>query len=137
MKALIYHGAKHVPRTGPPPLCRCVDRRNGIESVPERHQDGNSSGNVLRQCVAATRRGDVIRIPGVYAGLVHGFLIGDAFAIRVGQTNVQRLLPELLQHIGNGDLQSDFIIAHHLPLAEAHAVIRSSTTRPKSVASWC
>lgn len=119
MKALIHHGAKHVPRTGPPLRRRCVDRCSRIEFVPHRHQDGNISGNVLRQCIAATRRGGAIRTPGVYAGFVHGFLIGDAFAIRMGQTNVQRLLPELVQHIENGDLQSDFIIPHHLPLADA------------------
>ena len=137
MKALIYHGAKHVPRTGPPPLRRCVDASiDAVGSNPFLTAIKMETAAAM-SCVAATRLGDVIRIPGVYAGLVHGFLIGDAFAIRVGQTNVKRLLPELLQHIENGDLQSDFIIAHHLPLAEAHAVIRSSTTRPKTVASWC
>lgn len=62
-------------------------------------------------------------MPGVYAGYVHAFLIGDAFdkglSIRMGQTHVQRLLPELLNHIENGDLQPDAIITHRLPLNEA------------------
>ena len=38
-----------------------------------------SSAEVLRQCIAATRRGGVVSVPGVYAGFIHGFLFGDAF----------------------------------------------------------
>lgn len=81
------------------------------------------SGFVLRQCIAATRRGGIVSIPGVYAGWLHGFLLGDAFdkglTFRMGQTHVQRLLPELLAHIENGDLEPHAIITHRLPLAEA------------------
>ena len=32
-----------------------------------------------RPAIAATRRGGVISVPGVYAGFIHGFLFGDAF----------------------------------------------------------
>ncbi|WP_257386664.1 zinc-dependent alcohol dehydrogenase [Tahibacter caeni] len=81
------------------------------------------SGFVLRQCIAATRRGGIVSIPGVHAGWLHGFLLGDAFdkglSFRMGQTHVQRFLPELLQHIENGDLDPTVIITHWLPLAEA------------------
>src|SRR5690606_38299585 len=52
-----------------------------------------SSGKALRQCIAATRRGGTVSIPGVYAGFVHAFLIGDAFdkglTFKMGQTHVQ------------------------------------------------
>lgn len=62
-----------------------------------------SSGHALRQCIAATRRGGVVSIPGVYAGFIHAFLIGNAFdkglTFRMGQTHVQRFMPELLQMI--------------------------------------
>ena len=82
-----------------------------------------SSGKVLRQCIAATRRGGTISIPGVYAGFVHAFLIGDAFdkglTFRMGQTHVQRLLPRLLEHIENGELAPDVIISHRMKLADA------------------
>jgi threonine dehydrogenase-like Zn-dependent dehydrogenase len=37
----------------------------------------------------------------------------------MGQTNVHRLLPTLLQHIENGDLEPNAIITHRLPLADA------------------
>ncbi|MDP9043714.1 MAG: glutathione-dependent formaldehyde dehydrogenase [Pseudomonadota bacterium] len=82
-----------------------------------------SSGKVLRQAIAATRRGGVISVPGVYAGFIHGFLFGDAFekglTIKGGQTHVQRFMPELLERISRGELNPDVIISHTLPLAEA------------------
>ena len=78
---------------------------------------------MLRQCIAATRRGGVVSIPGVYAGWLHGFLLGDAFdkgpTFKMGQTHVHRLLPELLNHIENGDLAPHAIISHRLALQDA------------------
>ncbi len=82
-----------------------------------------SSGEVLRQCISATRRGGVISVPGVYAGFIHGFLVGEAFdkglTIAMGQTHVQKYLPELLDAIEQGKLQPDIIISHRMKLAEA------------------
>lgn len=82
-----------------------------------------SSGEVLRQCITATRRGGVVSVPGVYAGFIHGFLIGDAFdkglTFALGQTHVHKYLPELLEFIENGDLAPDVIISHRMKLAEA------------------
>jgi len=82
-----------------------------------------SSGEVLRQCITATRRGGVVSVPGVYAGFIHGFLIGDAFdkglTFALGQTHVHKYLPELLECIENGDLAPDIIISHRMKLAEA------------------
>jgi len=81
------------------------------------------SGFVLRQCIAATRRGGVVSIPGVYAGWLHAFMFGDAFdkglTFKMGQTHVQAFLPELLNHIENGDLDPKAIISHRLPLLDA------------------
>lgn len=82
-----------------------------------------SSGASLRQCIACTRRGGVVSIPGVYAGFVNAFLIGDAFdkglSFRMGQTHAQKYLPQLLQHIEDGDLHPEAIITHRLKLADA------------------
>jgi len=81
------------------------------------------SGWVLRQCIAATRRGGIVSIPGVHAGWLHAFFLGDAFdkglAFRMGQTHVHRLLPKLLDHIENGELEPDAIITHRMPLQDA------------------
>jgi threonine dehydrogenase-like Zn-dependent dehydrogenase len=82
-----------------------------------------SSGKVLRWAIAATRRGGLISVPGVYAGYIHAFLFGDAFekgvAFRMGQTHVHKYMPELLQYIEAGALRPEQIISHRLPLDEA------------------
>ena len=82
-----------------------------------------SSGKALRQCMASVRRGGIVSVPGVYAGFIHGFLFGDAFekglTFRMGQTHVQRHLPELLERIENGDLAPADIITHRMRLEDA------------------
>lgn len=82
-----------------------------------------SSGKALRWAIACVRRGGVISVPGVYAGFIHGFLFGDAFdkgvTFKMGQTHVQKFLPELLAHVESGKLRPELIISHHLDLAEA------------------
>ncbi|MCW7538662.1 glutathione-dependent formaldehyde dehydrogenase [Aquabacterium sp. A7-Y] len=82
-----------------------------------------SSGQALRQCIAATRRGGTVSVAGVYAGHIHAFLFGDAFekglSFKMGQTHVQRYLPELLAHVQSGALRPEDIITHRLPLADA------------------
>ncbi|KTC64333.1 alcohol dehydrogenase, partial [Pseudomonas fluorescens ABAC62] len=82
-----------------------------------------SSGKALRQCIAAVRRGGTVSVPGVYAGFIHGFLFGDAFdkglTFKMGQTHVQRFLPELLEHIEAGRLSPEAIITHRMSLEQA------------------
>lgn len=82
-----------------------------------------SAGTVLRWAIAATRRGGVVSVPGLYAGFIHGFLFGDAFdkglQFAMGQTHVQKYMPELLQHIQEGRLQPNAIISHRMPLSQA------------------
>jgi threonine dehydrogenase-like Zn-dependent dehydrogenase len=82
-----------------------------------------SSGKALRQCIAGTRRGGVVSVPGVYAGFIHGFLFGDAFekglSFRMGQTHAQKYMPELLDHIGNGRMRPEVIISHRMRLEDA------------------
>lgn len=81
------------------------------------------SGFVLRQMIACTRRGGYVSVPGVYAGWLHGFLFGDSFDKglhwAMGQTNVQRLMPELLNYIQAGALKPHEIITHRMALEDA------------------
>lgn len=82
-----------------------------------------SSGKALRQCIAATRRGGVVSVAGVYTGHIHGFMFGEAFdkglTLRMGPTHVQRYMPKLLRLIENGQLKPEAIISHRMPLADA------------------
>ena len=94
-----------------------------LETVMTNLKLESSSGQALRQCIAAVRRGGVVSVPGVYAGFIHGFLFGDAFekglTFKMGQTHVQRFLPVLLAAIEAGKLHPNEIISHRLPLAQA------------------
>lgn len=94
-----------------------------VETVLTDLKMEGSSGKALRLAMAATRRGGVVSVPGVYAGWIHGFLFGDAFdkglTFRMGQTHVQRYLPKLLEHIQAGDLKPEAIITHHMAFEEA------------------
>ncbi|HEV7672226.1 MAG TPA: zinc-dependent alcohol dehydrogenase [Thermoanaerobaculia bacterium] len=96
---------------------------SALETVMTDLKLEGSSGKVLRQAIAATRRGGTVSVPGVYAGFIHGFLFGDAFekglTFKAGQTHAQRYLPELLQHIEAGELHPEVLITHHLPLEKA------------------
>lgn len=82
-----------------------------------------SSGKALRQCIAAVRRGGTVSVPGVYSGFIHGFLFGDAFdkglTFKMGQTHVQRFLPELLEKIELGQISPEAIITHRMSLEQA------------------
>lgn len=94
-----------------------------MESLMETFKLETARGTVLRQCIAATRRGGTISVPGVYAGFIHGFLFGDAFdkglTFKMGQTHTARFMPELLEHIGEGRLRPEAIVSHRLPLEDA------------------
>jgi threonine dehydrogenase-like Zn-dependent dehydrogenase len=94
-----------------------------LESVLAAVKLEGGSGAALRQCIAAVRRSGVVSVPGVYAGPLHGFGFGDAFdkglTFKMGQTHVQRYLPELLKLIQSGDLNPEAIITHRLSLRDA------------------
>ncbi|MPS98055.1 MAG: glutathione-dependent formaldehyde dehydrogenase [Pseudomonas sp.] len=95
---------------------------SAVETVLTNLKIEGSSGKALRQCIAATRRGGVVSVPGVYAGFIHGFLFGDAFdkglCFEMGQTHVQKYLPELLDYIANGLMKPEVIISHRMDLNE-------------------
>ncbi|HBK45736.1 MAG TPA: glutathione-dependent formaldehyde dehydrogenase [Xanthomonadaceae bacterium] len=96
---------------------------SALETVMLAMKVEGSSGVALRQCIAATRRCGTVSVPGVYAGFIHGFLFGDAFdkglTFKMGQTHVQKLMPELLEHIGEGRLDPGVIVSHHISLEDA------------------
>jgi threonine dehydrogenase-like Zn-dependent dehydrogenase len=94
-----------------------------VETVLTNIKLEGSSGKALREAISATRRGGTISVPGIYVGFIHAFMIGHAFdkglMFRMGQTHVQRYMPELLAYIESGALKPEAIITHSMPLAEA------------------
>ena len=79
--------------------------------------------HALREAILCCRKGGIVSIPGVYAAIVDKFPIGAAFAkaltFRMGQTDVMRHAPTLLDHIQEGRIDPTFLITHRGPLADA------------------
>lgn len=78
---------------------------------------------VLRQAIAACRKGGKVSVPGVYGGFIDkmpmGAFVNKGLTMRSGQTHVHKYLRPLLQRIQSGHIDPTFIITHRLPLAEA------------------
>jgi len=79
--------------------------------------------HVLREVMMACGKGGTVSLPGVYGGLIDKIPFGAAFAkgltIRMGQTHVHRYLPTLFEHVQSGAIDSQFLVSHRLPLADA------------------
>jgi threonine dehydrogenase-like Zn-dependent dehydrogenase len=77
----------------------------------------------LREAIQACAKGGTVSIPGVYGGTIDKLNIGAAFnkglTFRMGQTHVQKYMPELLGRIERGEIDSTFIISHRMTLDEA------------------
>ncbi|MDB6098404.1 MAG: hypothetical protein QOK23_891 [Gammaproteobacteria bacterium] len=77
----------------------------------------------LRQVIIACRKGGRISIPGVYGGVTDKFPIGalmeKGLSVKSGQTHVQKYMPQLLQMILEGKLDTTFLISHRLSLEDA------------------
>lgn len=78
---------------------------------------------VLRQAIAACRKGGKISVPGVYGGFIDkmpmGSFVNKGLTMKSGQTHVQRYLRPLLERIQKGEIDPSFVITHRLPLEDA------------------
>jgi threonine dehydrogenase-like Zn-dependent dehydrogenase len=94
-----------------------------MDNVKQRFGMGADSAHALREAIMAVRKGGTISMPGVYGGFVDKFPLGalmeKGIQLRTGQTHVQRYLPELLRRIGEGEIDTEFLISHRLPLEDA------------------
>ena len=84
---------------------------------------GADAGHVLREAILACRKGGRVSVPGVYGGFLDKFPLGammeKGLQIRTGQTHVQRYTKELLERIAEGEIDTQFMISHRLPLEQA------------------
>lgn len=83
---------------------------------------------VLRQAIQACRKGGIISIPGVYAGLLNKLNFGAAFGkgltFKMGQTNMHKYLQPLLQKILDGAIDPSEVISHRVGLRDAPRMYR-------------
>lgn len=96
---------------------------NLADAVKQKVGIGADRAHVLRQAILACRKGGRVSIPGVYGGLADKFptgaLMEKGLKVRTGQTHVHKYTKMLLEKIENGELDTTFLISHHLPLEDA------------------
>ncbi len=77
----------------------------------------------LRQAMRAVRKGGVLSVPGVYAGLIDkvpfGAVFGKGVTVKMGQTHMHRYLRPLLRLVEEKKIDPSFVVTHRLPLSQA------------------
>ncbi len=96
---------------------------NIVDAIKTAVKLGTDRTHVLREVIMACRKGGRVSIPGVYGGMADKFPIGalmeKGLSVKTGQTHVQKYLPRLLEMIGEGQIDTTYIISHRLPLEDA------------------
>lgn len=89
---------------------------------------------VLRQAIAACRKGGTLSVVGVYAGFADkipmGLFLNKALTMRGGQMHGQRYVPLLFDLIRKGKIDPAFMLTHPMPLrkgSEAYEVFNRRT----------
>ena len=94
-----------------------------MDNIKQNIGIGADSAHALREAIMCVRKGGTVSIPGVYGGMLDKFPLGammeKGLQVRSGQTHVQKYLDELLTMIGEGKLDTQFLISHRLPLEDA------------------
>ncbi len=96
---------------------------NVLDTLKQRVGVGADRGHALREAIMAVRKGGRVSMPGVYGGFLDKFPLGalmeKGLQLRTGQTHVQRYTEDLMRRIGEGEIDTTFLISHRLPLEEA------------------
>lgn len=96
---------------------------NMIDAVKTSTKLGTDRTHVLREVIMACRKGGRVSVPGVYGGVADKFPVGalmeKGLQLKTGQTHVQRYMPMLLDMIGEGKLDTTWLISHRMPLEDA------------------
>lgn len=96
---------------------------NMIDIVKQKARLGTDRASALKQAILACRKGGRVSVPGVYGGMTDKFPLGaimeKGLQVKSGQTHVQRYSHDLLHRIGEGEIDTEFLISHRLPLEEA------------------
>jgi threonine dehydrogenase-like Zn-dependent dehydrogenase len=91
--------------------------------------------HALRQAIRCCRKGGIVSIPGVYAGIADKFPIGAAFnkglTLTMGQTHVQKYLKTLLDLILDDRLDPSFVVTDRAPLERAPDMYRRFRNHPE------
>ncbi len=120
---------------GPDAVIDCVGMEshglsidNIIDTVKAHTFLATERPHALRQAIIACRKGGRVSVPGVYGGFADKFPLGQfmekGLTMKTGQTHVQRYTKPLLEMIGEGKLDTTFMISHHASLEDAPEMYR-------------
>jgi threonine dehydrogenase-like Zn-dependent dehydrogenase len=103
-----------------------ADPRSGFDARIDRIKTatfiGTDRPHVLRQAIHCCRNFGTVSLVGVYGGFVDKVPMGSAvnrgLTFHMGQTPVQRYLPQLLERISKGEIDPSFVITHRARLED-------------------
>jgi threonine dehydrogenase-like Zn-dependent dehydrogenase len=79
--------------------------------------------SAVREAILACRKGGSVFVLGVFAAMVDKFPLGammnKGLTVRGAQVHGQRYTPRILQHMARGELVTEHLATHVLPLAQA------------------
>lgn len=80
------------------------------------------STTALHWAINSVKKGGIVSIVGIYgpidALVPIGNVVNKGITIRAGQANVKRLLPKMIDHVQNGNINPKELITHRIPLEE-------------------
>lgn len=107
----------------------CVDAvgmeadRSVFDKIKNALKLQSGSITALELCVSAVRRGGRISVLGVYATSYGSFPLGQildkGIKLRAGQAPVHVFIDQLMKMVEDGEIVTDDIITHRMPLSEA------------------
>ena len=120
---------------GPDAVIDCVGMEshgmtvdNVLDTIKAHAMLGTERPHALRQAILACRKGGRVSIPGVYGGFADKFPLGQlmekGLTVKSGQTHVQKYTRPLLDLIGEGKIDTTFLISHHASIEQAPEMYR-------------
>lgn len=96
---------------------------NIVDAIKTTTKLGTDRTHALREVIMACRKGGRVSVPGVYGGMADKFPVGalmqKGLQLKTGQTHVQRYMPKLLEMIGEGKIDTTWLISHRMDLEDA------------------
>lgn len=95
---------------------------NALDTVKQKVKLTADRPDALRYAIQSCGKGGTVSVPGVYGGVLDKFPFGAAFAkglnFKMGQTHVQKFMPQLLDLVLQDKIDLSFIISHRLRLED-------------------
>lgn len=95
------------------------------DQVKQRLRLQTERPEAVREAIYHCRKGGTVVVLGVFAGLADKFPLGammnKGLTVRSAQQHGQRYIPMLLDRMSRGELVTEYLATHTMPLAEAPA----------------